>query len=66
MTRKLYDKSQSSGPVKSYRVVDGKIVEVETIASVPVTPFTRRPLPELSYRQKHGRCEDAPCCGCCD
>jgi hypothetical protein len=22
-------------------------------------------LPEASYREQHGRCEDAPCCGCC-
>lgn len=20
---------------------------------------------ELSYKQRYGRCEDAPCCGCC-
>ncbi len=19
----------------------------------------------LTYKQQHGRCEDAPCCGCC-
>jgi hypothetical protein len=21
---------------------------------------------ELTYKERHGRCEDAPCCGCCD
>lgn len=23
------------------------------------------PNPEPTYKQLHGRCEDAPCCGCC-
>ncbi len=23
------------------------------------------PEKELTYKQKYGRCEDAPCCGCC-
>jgi hypothetical protein len=24
-----------------------------------------QPQPEPSHREQHGRCEDAPCCGCC-
>jgi len=22
--------------------------------------------PNPTYRERYGRCEDAPCCGCCD
>ena len=24
-----------------------------------------QPQPEPSHKEQHGRCEDAPCCGCC-
>lgn len=26
---------------------------------------TRAPNREMTYKQRYGRCEDAPCCGCC-
>ena len=28
-------------------------------------PATWANEPEPSYKEQHGRCEDAPCCGCC-
>jgi len=61
---KLYDKNQKNGNVKHYAMIDGQIVEV-TIADVITVTLARKARVERTYKQKYGRCEDAPCCGCC-
>ena len=71
MAKKLYDQNQKNGAVKTYKVIDGQIVEVKPAADAnhlpeTVTATTRTLRPAGDYKRKHGRCEDAPCCGCCD
>ena len=55
MTRKLYDRDQGNGPVTVYKMIDGEMVAVRIARAT-----------ESEYKRKTGRCEDAPCCGCCD
>ena len=51
-------------PEPSHR--DGDYWEqlVMRAASKPEQPRPE-PQPEPSHKEAHGRCEDAPCCGCC-
>jgi hypothetical protein len=46
--------------LKVWSVPDDK--EAEALALVGNSPSRGQ---ERSYKQIHGRCEDAPCCGCC-
>ena len=68
---KLYDKNQGNSAVTHYTVIDGQIVEV--IAPVPAPEnrhmsetIAMHKIPAERTYKRRGRCEDAPCCGCCD
>lgn len=37
-----------------------------TGAWLPVLSDRRIGAPATTWKQRYGRCEDAPCCGCCD
>jgi galactokinase len=72
---KLYDKNQSNGAVKHFAMIDGQMVAVIPVTEpesnhiaevVPVASHKRTTYRVSNYKRRSGRCEDAPCCGCCD
>jgi hypothetical protein len=44
----------------------GSRFAVRCAACAPSAPARVVPLPAHRAYQRRGRCEDAPCCGCCD
>src|SRR5262245_52056409 len=46
---------------------DGNDAALTTITETARRPrrATRRAQPADDYKRRNGRCEDAPCCGCC-
>lgn len=45
---------------------DDKTIEaLETLSGVIVILDDKELIDNRSHKEKYGRCEDAPCCGCC-
>jgi hypothetical protein len=47
------------------RVSCEETITPDTEAQLEHEAQQAQPQPQPSYKEQHGRCEDAPCCGCC-
>lgn len=57
---------------KNYLIDESQKKILSELSDIEVTYYNEREGNSItysdtrSYKLKHGRCEDAPCCGCCD